>query len=42
MKDQLINEGKKPEMIEKIILGKVSKIIKDNTLLGKNGLLIQN
>jgi elongation factor Ts len=35
MKDQLINEGKKLEMIEKIILGKVSKIIKDNTLLGQ-------
>ena len=35
MKDQLLEEGKKPEMIEKIILGKVSKIIKDNTLLGQ-------
>jgi elongation factor Ts len=35
MKEQLINEGKKPEMIEKIILGKISKIIKDNTLLGQ-------
>ena len=35
MKDQLINENKKPEMIEKIITGKVSKIIKDNTLLGQ-------
>ena len=35
MKDQLTNEGKNPEMIEKIILGKVSKIIKDNTLLGQ-------
>ena len=35
MKDQLINEGKNPEMIEKIILGKVLKIIKDNTLLGQ-------
>jgi len=35
MKEQLLTEGKKPEMIEKIILGKVSKIIKDNTLLGQ-------
>ena len=35
MKEQLLEEGKKPEMIEKIILGKVSKIIKDNTLLGQ-------
>ena len=35
MKDQLLEEGKKVEMIEKIILGKVSKIIKDNTLLGQ-------
>ena len=35
MKDQLLEEGKKPEMIEKIILGKISKIIKDNTLLGQ-------
>ena len=35
MKDQLLEEGKKAEMIEKIILGKVSKIIKDNTLLGQ-------
>ena len=35
MKDQLLEEKKKPEMIEKIILGKVSKIIKDNTLLGQ-------
>jgi len=35
MKDQLLEEGKNPEMIEKIILGKVSKIIKDNTLLGQ-------
>jgi len=35
MQDQLLEEGKKPEMIDKIILGKVSKIIKDNTLLGQ-------
>jgi len=35
MKDQLLEGGKKPEMIDKIILGKVSKIIKDNTLLGQ-------
>jgi elongation factor Ts len=35
MKEQLLEEGKKPEMIEKIISGKVSKIIKDNTLLGQ-------
>jgi elongation factor Ts len=35
MKDQLLNEGKKIEMIDKIILGKLSKIIKDNTLLGQ-------
>jgi len=41
MKDQLINEGKKTEMIEKIILGKVSKIIKDNTLLGQKWVINQ-
>lgn len=35
MQDQLLEEGKKPEMIDKIILGKISKIIKDNTLLGQ-------
>ena len=35
MKAQLLEEGKKSEMIDKIILGKVSKIIKDNTLLGQ-------
>lgn len=35
IKDQLLNEGKKIEMIDKIILGKLSKIIKDNTLLGQ-------
>ena len=35
MKVQLLEQGKKPEMIEKIILGKVSKIINDNTLLGQ-------
>ena len=35
MKDQLIEQGKKEDMIQKIILGKVSKIIKDNTLLGQ-------
>ena len=35
MKEQLVNEEKKPEMIEKIILGKISKIIKDNTLHGQ-------
>ena len=35
MSEQLINEGKKAEMIDKILLGKVSKIIKDNTLLGQ-------
>jgi len=41
MKDQIINEGKKTEMIEKIILGKVSKIIKDNTLLGQKWVINQ-
>jgi len=35
MSEQLINEGKKTDMIDKILLGKVSKIIKDNTLLGQ-------
>ena len=28
MQDQLLEEGKKPEMIDKIILGKVSKLLK--------------
>ncbi len=35
MSEQLINEGKKVEMIDKILSGKISKIIKDNTLLGQ-------
>jgi len=35
MTEQLVNEGKKADMIDKILLGKVSKIIKDNTLLGQ-------
>ena len=35
LKDQLINEGKKQEMIDKILIGKMSKLIKDNTLLGQ-------
>jgi len=39
MSEQLINEGKKTDMIDKILSGKISKIIKDNTLLGQKWVL---
>jgi elongation factor Ts len=32
---ELTNSGKKPEMIEKIALGKISKFIFDNTLINQ-------
>ena len=35
IKDQLLNEGKKTEMIDKIILGKINKVIQENTLLNQ-------
>ena len=35
IKDQLLNEGKKIEMIDKIILGKINKVIQENTLLNQ-------
>ena len=40
--DLLLNEGKKLEMIDKIVSGKVSKIIKDNTLLGQKWVMNQD
>ena len=42
IKDQLLNEGKKIEMIDKIVSGKISKIIKDNTLLGQKWVMNQD
>ena len=38
----LLNEGKKIEMIDKIVSGKISKIIKDNTLLGQKWVMNQD
>ena len=35
IKEELKNSGKKPEMIEKISLGKIKKFISDNTLLNQ-------
>jgi elongation factor Ts len=35
IKDQLINEGKKIDMIDKIIVGKISKVIQESTLLNQ-------
>ena len=40
--DLLLNEGKKLEMIDKIVSGKISKIIKDNTLLGQKWVMNQD
>jgi len=40
--DLLLNEGKKSDMIDKIIAGKISKIIKDNTLLGQKWVINQD
>ena len=40
--DLLLNEGKKIEMIDKIVSGKISKIIKDNTLLGQKWVMNQD
>jgi len=41
IKDLLLNEGKKADMIDKIISGKISKITKDNTLLGQKWVMNQ-
>jgi elongation factor Ts len=35
IKDQLINEGKKIDMINKIIIGKINKVIQESTLLNQ-------
>jgi len=35
IKDQLVNEGKKIDMIDKIIIGKINKIIQESTLLNQ-------
>ena len=35
VKEELVNSGKKPEMIEKISKGKIKKFISDNTLLNQ-------
>ena len=35
IKDQLINEGKKIDMIDKIIIGKINKVIQESTLLNQ-------
>ena len=40
--DLLLNEGKKLEMMDKIVSGKISKIIKDNTLLGQKWVMNQD
>ena len=40
--DLLLNEGKKIEMIDKIVSGKISKIIKENTLLGQKWVMNQD
>jgi len=35
IKEQLINEGKKIDMIDKIIIGKINKVIQENSLLNQ-------
>ena len=35
IKDQLINEGKKIDMIDRIIIGKINKVIQESTLLNQ-------
>lgn len=35
IKDQLINEGKKIDMIDKIMIGKINKVIQESTLLNQ-------
>ena len=40
--EQLSKEGKKPEIIEKIMTGKLNKIISENTLLGQSWVVDQD
>ena len=39
IKAELLNSGKKPEMIEKISQGKLNKFISDNTLLNQEWIM---
>ena len=36
LKEELKNQGKKDDMIDKILVGKLKKVISDNTLMGQN------
>ena len=42
IEEQLSKEGKKPEIIEKIMTGKLNKIISENTLLGQSWVIDQD
>lgn len=42
IEEQLSKEGKKPEIIEKIMKGKLNKIISENTLLGQSWVIDQD
>jgi len=42
IQEQLDKEGKKPEIIEKIMNGKLNKVISENTLLGQNWVVDQD
>ena len=35
LKEELKNQGKKEDMIDKILIGKLKKVISDNTLMGQ-------
>ena len=42
IEEQLSKEGKKPEIIKKIMTGKLNKVISENTLLGQNWVVDQD
>ena len=42
IEEQLSKEGKNPEIIEKIMTGKLNKIISENTLLGQSWVVDQD
>ena len=42
IEEQLSKEGKKPEIIEKIMTGKLNKVISENTLLGQSWVVDQD
>ena len=42
IEEQLSKEGKKPEIIEKIMTGKLNKVISENTLLGQRWVVDQD